>query len=208
MTYQWKNPFLLILILITLVNEWKAKWVHEGYSQFKKKTPKRPKRSSKSQEDTKVSGHQCRQSVDLHGSKLLISLVPFNLHFHCFQGQEHSYVTIPIVFPSPQAVLPPSVLLFLLRRQLQGSVRVSSMKVSTNQWHHQGQVALAIFDHLWVFEIVSGLNSVEHTNSEEPQTEEEEEFQNREKKKGVMITLILSLLTLFLIFETTQFTKI
>ena len=52
----------------------------------KKKTPKRPKRSSKSQEDTKVSGHQCRQSVDLHGSKLLISLVPFNLHFHCFQG--------------------------------------------------------------------------------------------------------------------------
>ena len=59
-----------------------------------------------------------------------------------------------------------------------------------------------------MFEIVSGLNSVEHTNSEEPQTEEEEEFQNREKKKGVMITLILSLLTLFLIFETTQFTKI
>ena len=37
MTYQWKTPFLLILILITLVNEWKAKWVHEGYSQFKKK---------------------------------------------------------------------------------------------------------------------------------------------------------------------------
>ena len=73
--------------LITLVNEWKAKWVHEGYSRLKKKTPKRPKRSSKSQEDTKVSGHQCRQSVvDLHGSKPLISLVPFNLHFHCFQG--------------------------------------------------------------------------------------------------------------------------
>ena len=42
---------------------------------------------------------------------------------------------------------------------------------------------MAIFDHLWVFEIVSGLNSVEHTNSEEPQTEEEEEFPNREEKR-------------------------
>ena len=25
-------------------------------------------------------------AVDLHTSKPLISLVPFNLHFHCFQG--------------------------------------------------------------------------------------------------------------------------
>ena len=56
------------------------------------------------------------------------------------------------------AVLRPSDLLFLLRGQLQGSVRVRSMKVSTNQWHNYGSVHLAIFDHLWLFEIVSGLN--------------------------------------------------
>ena len=56
------------------------------------------------------------------------------------------------------AVLPPPDLLFLLRGQLQGSVRVRSMKVLTNQWHNYGSVHLAIFDHLWVFEIVSGLN--------------------------------------------------
>ena len=62
------------------------------------------------------------------------------------------------------AVLPPSDLLFLLRGQLQGSVRVRSMKVSTNQWHNYGSVHLAIFDHLWVLEIVSGLNTVERTN--------------------------------------------
>ena len=42
--------------LITLVNEWKAKWVLERYSRLKTKTPKRPKWSSKSQEDTKVMG--------------------------------------------------------------------------------------------------------------------------------------------------------
>ena len=65
------------------------------------------------------------------------------------------------------AVHPPSNLLFLLRGQLQGSVRVRSMKVSTNQWHNYGSVHLAIFDHVWVLEIVSGLNSVERTNSEE-----------------------------------------
>ena len=55
------------------------------------------------------------------------------------------------------AVLPPSDLLFLLRGQLQGSVRVRSMKILTNQWHNYGSVHLVIFDHLWVFEIVSGL---------------------------------------------------
>ena len=27
---------------ITLLNKWKADWVHEGYSWLKKKTPKRP----------------------------------------------------------------------------------------------------------------------------------------------------------------------
>ena len=37
-------------------------------------------------------------TVDLHRSKSLISLVPFNLQFHCFQGQGHCFVTIPIVF--------------------------------------------------------------------------------------------------------------
>ena len=42
------------------------------------------------------------QAVDLHHSKPLISLVPFNLHFHCFQGQGHCYVTIPIFFPANQ----------------------------------------------------------------------------------------------------------
>ena len=56
---------------------------------------------------------------------------------------------------------------FSIRGQLQGSVRVRSMKVSTNQWHNYGSVHLAIFDHLWVLDIVSGLKSVEHTNSEE-----------------------------------------
>ena len=40
--------------------------------------------------------------VDLHRSKPLISLVTFNLDFHCFQGQGHCYVTIPIVFPANQ----------------------------------------------------------------------------------------------------------
>ena len=133
-------------VFITLVNKWKAKWVHEGYSWFKKKkTPKRP-----------VS-----------------------------------------------AVLPPSDLLFLLGGQLQGSVRVRSIKVSTNQWHNYGSVHLAIFDHLWVFEIMSGLNSVERTNSEEAERGGGRISEKREK--GAMITLILSLLTLFLICETWQF---
>ena len=43
-----------------------------------------------------------RFPVELHRSKPLISLVPFNLHFHCFQGYGHCYVTIPIVFPANQ----------------------------------------------------------------------------------------------------------
>ena len=93
------------------------------------------------------------------------------------------------------AVLPPSDLLFLLRGQLQGFMKVRSMKVSTNQWHNYGSVHLAIFDHLWVFGIVSGQNSVERTRTVKKQKEEVEEFQRREKK-GAMITLILSLLLL------------
>ena len=38
------------------------------------------------------------------------------------------------------------------------------MKALTNQWHNYGSVHLAISDHLWVFEIVSGLKSVEPRN--------------------------------------------
>ena len=33
-----------------------------------------------------------------------ISLVPFNLYFHCFQGQGHCYVTIPTVSPANQSI--------------------------------------------------------------------------------------------------------
>ena len=124
---------------ITLLNKWKANWVHEGYPWLKKRNTK----------------------------------------------------TTPV-----SAVL-------LLRGQLQGSVRVRSMKVLTNQWHNYGSVHLAIFDHLWVFEIVSGLNSVERTNSEEAERAGGRISEKREK--GAMITLISSLLTLFLICETRQF---
>ena len=92
---------------------------------------------------------------------------------------------------------------FPLRGQLQGSVNVRSMKVSTNQWQHYGSVQLAIFDHLWVFEIVSALNSIERTNSEE--ADREGEIISEKREKGAMITLILSLLPLFLICETCQF---
>ena len=54
------------------------------------------------------------------------------------------------------AVLPLSDLPFLLRGQLQESVCVRSI----NHWHHYTSVHLVIFDHLWVFEIVSRLNSI------------------------------------------------
>ena len=87
---------------ITLVNKWKAKWVHEGYSWFKKG-------------------------------------------------------------------LPPSDVLFLLRGQLQGSVRVRSMKVSTNQWHNYGSK--------------SCLDLIElNAQTVKRQKEEVEEFQKREKR--------------------------
>ena len=101
------------------------------------------------------------------------------------------------------AVLRPPDLLFLLRGQLQGFVTVLSMKISTNQSHNYGSVHLTIFDHLWVFENVSGLNSVECTNSQEAERAGGRISEKREK--GAMITLILSLLTLFLICETWQF---
>ena len=100
---------------ITLVNKWKTKWVHEGYSWLK---------------NTK---------------------------------------TTPV-----SAVLPPSDLLFLLRGQLQ---------ISTNQWHNYGSVQLTIFDHLWVFEIVSGLKSVERTNSE-GRKRRWKNFRKRGEKRG------------------------
>ena len=62
------------------------------------------------------------------------------------------------------------------------------MKVSANQWHNYGSVHLAIFDHLWVFEIMSGLNSVERTNSEEADRGGGRISEKREKR--AMITLI------------------
>ena len=97
---------------ITLVNKWKAKWVHEGYSWFEKK-----------KKTTTVS-----------------------------------------------VGLPPSYLLFLLRGQLQGSVRVRSMKVSTNQWHNYGSKSCLDL-------IVLNARTVKR------QKEEVEEFQKREKRE-------------------------
>ena len=55
------------------------------------------------------------------------------------------------------------------------------MKVSADQWHNYGSVHLAIFDHLWVFEIMSGL-IVLNARTVKRQTEEVEEFQKREKR--------------------------
>ena len=82
------------------------------------------------------------------------------------------------------AALPSSDLLFLLRGQLQGSVSVRSMKVSTNQWHNCGSVHLAIFDHLWVFEIVSVVSClVLNARTVKRHKEEVEEFQKREKRR-------------------------
>ena len=62
------------------------------------------------------------------------------------------------------------------------------MKVSTNQWHNYGSVQVAIFDHLWVFEIVSGLSSLERKDSEEAERGGGRIPEKREK--GAMITLI------------------
>ena len=92
----------------------------------------------------------------------------------------------------------------LLRGQLQGSVSVRSAEVLTYQWHDWGSVHLAIFDHLWMFEIVSGLNSVERIVSSE-ETDRGGGRISERREKGSMITLILSLPTLFLICETWQF---
>ena len=115
-----------------------------------------------------------------------------------FQKENKKHESDPSVSSTPSIWFT-----FLLRGQLQGSVRVRSMKVSTNQWHNYRSVHLAIFDHLWVFEIVSRLNSFERTNSEEAGRGGGRISEKREK--GAMITLVLSLLTLLLICETWQF---
>ena len=69
------------------------------------------------------------------------------------------------------AGLPPSDLLFLLRGQMQGSVKVRSMKVSTNQWHNYGSKSCLDL-------IVLNARTVKR------QKEEVEEFQKREERKG------------------------
>ena len=131
---------------ITLVNKWKAKWVHEGYSWLK---------------NTK---------------------------------------TTPV-----SAVLLPSDLLFLLRGQLQGFVRVLSKKISTNQSHNYGSVHLTIFDHLRVFE--NRVWTWKYWTHEQWRGRKRrwKNFRKERREKWAMITLILSLLTLFLICETWQF---
>ena len=66
------------------------------------------------------------------------------------------------------------------------------MKVLTNQWHNYGSVHLAIFDHLWVFEIVSGLNSVERTKSEEAERAGGRISEKREKRAGDYFNLVFT----------------
>ena len=39
-----------------------------------------------------------KEAIDQHPSKPLISLVPITCTTHCFQGWEHCYATIRIVF--------------------------------------------------------------------------------------------------------------
>ena len=70
-------------------------------------------------------------------------------------GSKKNTKTTPV-----SAVLPPSDLLFLLREQLQGFMKVRSMKVSTNQWHNYGSVHLAIFDHLLVLIVIFNMREV------------------------------------------------
>ena len=63
-------------------------------------------------------------------------------------------------------------------------MKVLSTKISTNQSNNYGSVHLAIFDHLWVFEIVSGLESVERTNSEEAKRGGGRTSEKRGEKRG------------------------
>ena len=73
------------------------------------------------------------------------------------------------------AVLPPSNFRFLLRRQLQGSVSVRSMKVSTNQWHHRVG-PLGCSKSCLDLTVLNG-------RTVKMQTEEVEEFQKRKKMR-------------------------
>ena len=67
------------------------------------------------------------------------------------------------------------------------------MKVSANQWHNYGSVHLAIFDHLWVFEIMSGLILIVlNAGTVKRQTEEVEEFQKREKGGNDYFNLVFT----------------
>ena len=94
----------------------------------------------------------------------------------------------------PSVGITPSIwFTFSIRGQLQGSVRVRSMKVSTNQWHNYGSVHLAIFDHLWVFEIVSVVSClVLNARTVKRHKEEVEEFQKREKRRQWLLYLVFT----------------
>ena len=133
---------------ITLVNKWKAKWVHEGYSWFqKRKTPKRP---------------QCRQ---------------YSVHLIYFFYWEDNC-------KDPWGSI---------QRRFQ---LINGTITGRSTWR-----SLTIFG--CSKSCLGLINSVEPTNSEE-----EERGGGRvseEREKGAMISLILSLLTLFLICETWQF---
>ena len=131
--------------LITLVNKWKTKWVHEGYSWLK---------------NTK---------------------------------------TTPV-----SAVLPPSDLLFLLEDNCKdpwGSIQWRFQLINGTITGQSTWRSLTIFG--CSKSCLGLINSAERTNSEEAERGGGRVSEKREK--GAMITLILSLLTLFLICETWQF---
>ena len=143
-----KSIFVDFDQFITLVNKWKAKWVHEGYSWFqKRKTPKRP---------------QCRQ---------------YSVHLIYFFYWENNC------------------------KDPWGSIQRRFQLINVTITGRSTWRSLIIFG--CSKSCLGLINSVEPTNSEE-----EERGGGRvseEREKGAMITLILSLLTLFLICETWQF---
>ena len=55
-----------------------------------------------------------------------------------------------------------------------------------NYWDNYGSVHLTNFDYLWVFEIVSGLNSVQRTNSEEAERGGGRISEKREKEASII----------------------
>ena len=103
----------------------------------------------------------------------------------------------------PSVSSTPSIWFTFFTERTIARIREGPFNEGFTQWHNYRSVHLAIFDHLWVFQIVSRLNSVERTNSEEAGRGRGRISEKREK--GTMITLILSLLTLLLICETWQF---